>query len=103
MIRMETAHLKLVIIVATAELQERLEKDLWSLGARGLTVHKVDGWGAHGRRRANFLDSGNVRIETLVQAPVAAKIFERVIKNYDGQEIISYAHDVDAVPKVHFE
>jgi hypothetical protein len=100
---METAKLRLVTIVATAELQERLEKDLLAMGARGLTIGKVDGVGAHGRRRASFLDSGNVRIETLVSAATGAKILERVVKNYDGQEIIAYAHDIEAVPKAQFE
>jgi|SRR5580704_11121427 nitrogen regulatory protein PII len=100
---MDTAKVRVVTIVATAELQERLQKDLWSLGARGLTVGKVSGWGAHGHRRDSFLDSGNVRIETLVEATIATKILERVVKNYDGQEIIAYVHDVEAVPKAHFE
>jgi nitrogen regulatory protein PII len=99
---MDTAKIRVVTIVATAELQERLEKDLWALGARGLTVGKVDGRGSHGVRRAGFLDRANVRLETLVTAPIADKILDCIVKQYAGQEIVAYAHDVEAVPAGHF-
>jgi nitrogen regulatory protein PII len=99
---MDTAKIRVVTIVATAELQERLEKDLVALGARGLTIGKVDGRGSHGIRRAGILDRANVRIETLVTGAVAEKILECVVKGYDGQEIVAYAHDVEAVPKKRF-
>jgi nitrogen regulatory protein PII len=100
---MDTAKLRVVTIIATAELHERLERDILALGARGMTIGKVDGHGAHGSHRASFLDRGNVRIETLVDAAVATKIMERVVQNYAGQEIVAFAHDVEAVPKSHFE
>src|SRR5258708_1922608 len=99
---METFKVKVVTIVATAELRERVEKDLWSLGVRDMAIGKVDGVSAHGHRRPSFLDSGNVRIETLVDGAVAAKILERVVQDYEGQEIVAYAGDVEAVPRSRF-
>jgi hypothetical protein len=99
---METARLKVVTITAAAELQERVEKDLWGLGVREMSVGKVDAIAGHGHRRASFLDSGNLRIEMLVDATIASKILERIVKSYDGQDITAYAADVEAVPKAHF-
>lgn len=99
---METAKIRVVTIVATAELQERLENDLLALGVSGLTIGKADGRGSHGVRRAGLFDRANVRIETLVSAPLADKIMQLVVKHYAGQECLAYVHDVEAVPKEHF-
>jgi nitrogen regulatory protein PII len=99
---METAKIRVVTIVATAELQERLERDLLALGVSGLTIGKVDGRGSHGVRRAGLFDRANVRIETLVSRPIADKILQLVVTHYAGQECLAYVHDVEAVPKEHF-
>ena len=99
---METAKIRVVTIVATAELQERLEGDLMAMGGTGLTVGRVDGRGSHGVRRAGLFDRANVRIETLVSTELATRVLERIMTHYKGQEILAYAHDVEAVPKEHF-
>jgi nitrogen regulatory protein PII len=100
---MDTAKMRVVTIIATAELSERLERDILQLGARGMTIARVDGHGAHGAHRASFLDRGNVRIETIVDHKVADRLLEHVVKHYDGLEIVAFAYDVQAVPKSRFE
>ena len=67
-----------------------------------MAIGKVDEIGGHGHRRPSFLDSGNIRIETLVDSAVAAKILERVVHDYEGQDIVAYTSDVEAVPKGRF-
>jgi nitrogen regulatory protein PII len=100
---MDTAKMRVVTIIATAELLERLERDVRLVGARGMTIAHVDGHGAHGAHRASLLDRGNVRIESIVAPKVADKLLERVVTHYEGQEIVAFAYDVDAVPKGRFE
>ncbi len=99
---METAKIRVVTIVATAELQERLESDLLAIGVSGMSIGKVDGRGSHGVRRAGLFDRANVRVETLVSAAVADKILKLVVTHYAGLEILAYVHDVEAVPKERF-
>ena len=64
---------------------------------------KVHGGGAPGAHRASFLDRGNVRFDTLVTAALAQKILELVVTQFAEQEIVAYAHDVEAVPADHFK
>jgi nitrogen regulatory protein PII len=100
---MDTAKMRVVTIIATAELHERLERDIKAAGARGMTIAHVDGHGAHGAHRASFLDRGNVRIDIIADPKTAEKILDRVVSHYEGQEIVAYAHDVEAVPKGRFQ
>jgi nitrogen regulatory protein PII len=94
---------KLVTIIASSEFVDRLAETLRSLGARGYTMTDARGRGVHGPRGLSFFDAGNARIETIVPAAVADKILEHIVKDYAGDEIIAFSHDVDAVPKAHFD
>jgi hypothetical protein len=100
---LETAKLKLVTIIASSELQERLIDDLRKLGARGYTVSQASGGGLHGPRQRGIWDTGNVRIETLVPADIAARVLDRVVRAYEGLSLVALMHDVEAVPRAHFE
>jgi hypothetical protein len=99
---MEVAKARLVTIIGSSEFADRIADTLRSLGAGGYTRADVSGHGLHGPRKINAFDSGNVRIETIVRPAVAEKILEYVAKEYGGCEI-AFAHDVDAVPRSHFE
>jgi len=99
----DTAHAKLITIIASSELEERLEKDLRRLGAAGHTVARVEGRGKHGPRTRGMFDVGNVRIETIVSPAVAEVVLAHLAKQGESLDFLSFEHDVDAVPRSHFE
>jgi nitrogen regulatory protein PII len=97
----DTVKVKLVTLIATSELQERLQGDLRELGASGYTIARVNGRGEHGPRTRGVFDVGNVQIETLVAPEVANKILERVA-GYEELRVVAFACDVEAVPRSRF-
>jgi nitrogen regulatory protein PII len=98
----DTAHAKLITIIASSELQERLEKDVRQLGATGYTVSNVTGRGQHGPRTRGMFDIGNVRIETIVAPAVAEAILAHLAKQAETFELLAFAQDVQAIPRKHF-
>ncbi len=98
----DTAHAKLITIIASSELQDRLEHDLRKLGATGHTVSKVNGRGQHGPRKQGMFDVGNVRIETVVAPDKAAAIMDHLARRAEDTEIIAFCQDVEAIPRKHF-
>jgi hypothetical protein len=100
---LDMAKMKLVTVIASSELQERLIDDLRKLGARGYTVSQASGGGLHGPRQRGIWDTGNVRVETLVAADIAARVMDRVVRAYEGLSLVAFMHDVEAVPRSHFE
>jgi hypothetical protein len=100
---LETAKIKLVTVIATSELEERLMGDLRKAGATGYTISGVhSGWGSHGPRHRGMFDTGNVRIELLVSADVAKKLLEVIVAHYADMSLIAFAQDVEAVPRKNF-
>jgi nitrogen regulatory protein PII len=91
------ARAKLVTIIAAAELWDRLEADLRRLGASGYTFVSVNGRGEHGSRPGSWLESGNVRIETVVTPEFASSIMDHLLRDYAAEEMTAYVHDVDAI------
>jgi hypothetical protein len=101
---LETAKIKLVTVIATSELEDRLMADLRKAGATGYTISGVSaGGGSHGPRHRGMFDTGNLRIEVLVSAEVAKKLLEVVVTHYANMSIIAFAQDVEAVPRKNFE
>jgi nitrogen regulatory protein P-II 2 len=98
----DTAKVKLVTIITSSELLDRLTVALRAIGADGYTTAVVNGHGHHGVRKRNAFDSGNVRLETLVSHAVAEKILEHVATQYSGFDIVAFSHEVEAVPRAHF-
>ncbi|MGO9838634.1 MAG: P-II family nitrogen regulator [Polyangiaceae bacterium] len=98
----ETAKVKLVTVIASSELLDRLTEALRALGAAGYTTASVNGRGLHGTRKRSLFDSGNVRLETIALPLVAEKILEHVAMHYPGFEIVAFAQDVEAVPRANF-
>ena len=97
-----TAKVKLVTIIGSSELQDRLIDDLRKLGATGYTISHASGGGVTGIRERGIWETGNVRIETLVPADLATRLLERVVHAYQGQSLVAFVLDVEAVPADHF-
>ena len=100
--RIATAKVKLVTIIASSELQDRIIEDLRQAGAGGYTIARASGGGLHGPRMRGMWDTGNVRIESLVSADVAERVLEHVAEAYADLPFIAFAVDVEAVPAEHF-
>ncbi|HKO52673.1 MAG TPA: hypothetical protein VJV79_33430 [Polyangiaceae bacterium] len=97
----EIAKVKLVSVVGSFHLGDRIADHLRTLGVSGYTRSKADGWGAHGSRRSGFLDGANVRIDTLVSAELAHRILRSMPIDFAGQ-VVAFAVDAEAVPSSHF-
>ena len=98
----ETAKVKLVTIVAGAELLDGLEEHLQTLGTSGYTVTHGGGRGRSGFRERGWLLTGNVRVETLIRPGDARKLLEHLACAYAGRPLVAFSHDVDAIPAEHF-
>ena len=98
----ETAKLKLVTVIASFELGNRVTSELRELGVSGYTKTKADGWGVHGSRQWGFVDGANVRVDTLVTAELALKILRTVARSFAGQAVVAFSCDAEAVPGQHF-
>jgi nitrogen regulatory protein P-II 2 len=99
----ETAKVRLVTVIAAFETEERLLKDLKSLGVKGFTLGKVDGRGLHGPRMSGLTDAPNMHVEMLVTAALATRILDRIVARYADQPVLAFVQDVEAVPAEHFE
>jgi nitrogen regulatory protein PII len=97
----ETVSLKLVSVIGSFHLADRIADELRKLGVKGYTRSKADGWGAHGSRRAGFLEGANIRIDTLVDAALAPRVLHAMVANFEGQ-VVAFAVDAEAVPVSHF-
>ncbi len=100
--RIATAKLKLLTIVASSELQDRIVECLREAGAGGYTIGLTSGGGLHGARIRGLWDTGNVRIESLVSADIAEHVLEHVVRDYAELSVIAFVQDVEAVPREHF-
>lgn len=98
----KTAKMTLLTIIGSSELQDRLIEDLRGAGAKGYTFALAGGGGLHGPRKRGMWDTGNVRIESIVSADVATRMLARIDKDYEGQSLIAFVHDVQAAPHKHF-
>ncbi len=92
-----TVRRKLVTVIASSELQDRLEQDLLRYGAHGYSVSKVDGRGRHGPRTRGIFDIGNVRIESLVTPEVADVLLEHLSKEAHIRRLVVFVQDVETL------
>jgi nitrogen regulatory protein PII len=98
----DAAKMKLVTIIASSELVDRLKEDLLEFGAVGYTTVGVSGRGRHGTRTRGAFDAGNIRLETLVRRALCARILEHIENHYADSAIVAFAQDVEAVPVARF-
>ena len=78
---MHTTNLIMLTIIAEDELESRLVADLKQHGARGYTVCRVRGEGAHGERGSEW-EGENIKLEVIVDAESADAICEHVSHHY---------------------
>jgi nitrogen regulatory protein P-II 2 len=78
---MHTVPLKLITIIGESVLAERLPAELLALGATGWTMSQANGSGSRGMR-AGLLPGDNLRVESVVSAPVADRILEVLATTY---------------------
>lgn len=88
-----TAKSKLVTMLACWTLQGRVEELLAGLGVRDYSVSLVDVRGNGQGRKFGALESGNVKVEALVNAAAAAKILEAIDLDAD-LEVTAFVYDV---------
>jgi nitrogen regulatory protein PII len=98
----DTAKAKLVTIIASSELVDRLEEDLLEFGAAGYTTVGASGRGRHGKRKRGAFDSGNIRLETIVRPALCERILEHLQKHYAESAMVAFAQDVEALPVARF-
>jgi nitrogen regulatory protein PII len=94
---MPTTSAKLITIIAEDELEERLERDVLQLGARGYTVVRVRGEGLHGARKSEW-EGENIRIEAVVSPEVAQRILDHLATKYFAHfAVVAYVSTVEVV------
>ena len=94
---MQTTKLKLLTIVAESILEERIVRELKQLGARGYTVTEARGEGTRSLHAIDW-EGQSVRIETLVGAETATRIFEHLARIYFADyAVIAYSVDAEVV------
>ena len=98
----DRAHVKLVTIIASYELKDRLIDQLYRLGARDYTLSRVDGHGKHGTHASGLFEIGNIRLETIVAISLAEAILDAVAREAERSELVAFAQSIEAVPSKHF-
>ncbi len=94
---MAAARLKLITIVAETILEERLSRELLSLGATGFTASETRGRGSRGIRTGS-IPGESIRIEVIVSETVAGKIVSHLSEHYfPHYAVIAWTTDVDVV------
>jgi nitrogen regulatory protein PII len=69
---------KLITIVCEAIARDTLAALLRDCGAKGYTVHAVEGWGAKGSRFADIPEDANIEIKTIVSEEKCERILQRL-------------------------
>ncbi len=98
----QARRMKLVVVTGPFELSAHLSKDFRDLGAWGFTTMRVDGHGAHGPRKYGVVDGANVRFEIVATPTFASKVLAHLAKAFEGQPVIAYVLDCEAIPPEHF-
>ena len=79
---MEGEPMRLLVIVTEAILEDMLVDELRELGANGYTVIDARGWGEHGKRRGNWRQGGNIRVEVLGSEDLCIRIAAHMRETY---------------------
>ncbi len=90
--------IRLVVVICEEALEPVIQPELLAAGAKGYTVSKVSGCGAHGERDARWSLSSNIRIEILCNAGVAERIVHTVYDKFSANYgLVVYAMDVEVM------
>lgn len=94
---------KLITIVTEAVLEVELREMLEDLGASGYTVTNARGSGSRGVRGADWVTSGNIRVEVVCGSDVAEAIASHIRdRYYDDYAMILYETDVRVMRREKF-
>ncbi len=80
---MQSDDMHLLTVVAEALLEDMLIDEVRSLGAAGYTVTDARGWGRHGKRRGNWRQGGNIRLEVIGSQELCDRIAARFKEQYE--------------------
>jgi nitrogen regulatory protein P-II 2 len=95
--------IKMITIIASDALQNRLIADLKNCGMKGYTVAEVEGEGLHGKHFTDW-EGRNMRIETLVAEEKVPQIMEMLSQNYfEKYSIIAFVTTVEVLRKERFD
>lgn len=72
----------LLVVIAEANLEKILIKDIQKLGAAGYTVTDVRGGGHSGVREGRWEADRTIRMEVIADEKVADSIGQHVLENY---------------------
>ena len=88
---------KLLTIVVETTIANRLTDDLIALGAKGFTSGLATGTGPKDSA-ANYIDGGNLRIETVVKDDVLERILEKLEASYfPNYSVTAWVTDVGVI------
>lgn len=89
----------LVTIVCEAVLQDRLIKQLITLGVSGYTIVPVQGAGSHGRRTGDMMAAYNTNIEvkTIVTPEMSDRLLEELKQFPETYALIAFRENVEGL------
>ena len=89
----------LVTIVCEAVLQERIIKQLITLGVSGYTIVPVQGAGSHGRRTGDMMAAYNTNIEvkTIVTLEMSDQLLEELKQVPETYALIAFRENVEGL------
>jgi len=95
---MEQFPRRLLTIITEAALERELLAEFDALGVRGYTISDVRGKGGRGRRRSEWTQQGNIRIEIVCDPALAERVATRLrVLYYDHYAMILFMQDVDVL------
>ena len=95
MTELSVSPIKYVVLICEEALESLVGEDIIAAGAKGYTVVPVRGRGNRGVRDAQWMLSGNIRIEILCQESAAWRLVERIESKYSANYgLVIFVQDV---------
>ncbi len=95
---MEQFPRRLLTVVTEAVLERELVAEFDALGVRGYTITDARGKGSRGRRRSDWTQEGNVRIEIVCDPALAERVAARLRERYyDHYAMVLFLQDVSVL------
>jgi hypothetical protein len=89
---------RLLTVVTEASLERSLLADLAVLGARGYTITDARGQGHRGKRALDWEHGGNIRLEVICDAALAARLVAHLRERYyDHYAMVLFVQDVEVL------
>jgi hypothetical protein len=89
---------RLLTIVTEAVLERELVAEIEALGVRGYTITDARGKGSRGRRRSDWAQEGNIRVEVVCEAELAERVAGHLRdRYYDHYAMVLFLQDVSVL------